>query len=190
MLKGNPLQISRVLCAALSSDPGTLSYKFKLPWQLFEAKRQIWSLSFHLSHKRKPIIYSEIISNIQKNFKTCTENSHILFTQISQLLTFYHICSTSLSPYIYIYIYIYIYTHTYIYYHYSFLNHLSSNCRPDDSSLSLPPVSIFPKQRQSPIQPQYNQNQKTISIQLYHPVHRTLSSFSNYPNNVSFFLVQ
>lgn len=33
------LQISRVRYAALSSDPGTLSYKFKLPWQLFEARR-------------------------------------------------------------------------------------------------------------------------------------------------------
>lgn len=114
----------------------------------------------------------------------CRELPNSLYPDFSIINILPHLFYLSLSMYIDRQI------DTNIYYHYSFLNHLSSNCRPNDSSLSLPPVSIFPKQRQSPTQPQYNQNQKTISIQLYHPVHRTLSSFSNYPNNVSFLLVQ
>lgn len=37
-------------------------------------------------------LYSEVISNVQKRCKHCTEDSHISVTQNPQMLTFKHIC--------------------------------------------------------------------------------------------------
>lgn len=50
--------------------------------------------SYLLTDTYPPLFYSfnflfELISELQKSCKNCTKNSHILFTQIAQVLTFF-----------------------------------------------------------------------------------------------------
>ena len=65
------------------------------------------------------------ISHLQKNCLNSPKSSHISFTQVSQLLTFNHICFIILClicMYILVFVYIYICTHT----HFSQLSKLQS----------------------------------------------------------------